>query len=174
MRKLFLLMFFVFGISFGQETLNLTKKGFEPIIVSVDDMNAELIYSKTKEWIQTYYKNPNEVLKADIKNNMIRIDGFNVGGYKMRNLGIVFPYDYSYSIEIQFKDGRYRYEYIVGQLWSDGKKCFYSYSDFFKKDGTNKSVYQLANETMTASVNENYLSLFDYITGKTQKQKSEW
>lgn len=174
MRKLFLLLVFVCSVSFGQEVLILTQKGFDPVVVSINEMPASLIYSKTKEWIQTYYKNPNEVLKGDIENNMIRIEGFDVGGYKMKNLGMVFPYDYSYSIEIEFKEGRYRFNYIVNQLWSDGKICAYSIKDFFDKKGIVKKRYELANETMNESANDNLKSLHNYILGKTQSVKSDW
>lgn len=174
MKKVLWLLVFVYGVSFGQETIVLKPTGFDAVVTNVENKSAKDIYAKTKEWIQTYYKNPKEVLKADVENDMIRIQGFASGGYKMKNLGMIFPYDFDYTIEISFKDGKYRYDFQVHQLWSDGKRCAYSYTDFFKKDGTPRTIYQLANETMTATVNENYKSLYDYITGKTQKQKSDW
>lgn len=174
MKKVFWLLVFVCGLSFGQETLVLKPIGFDAVVTNVENKSVNDIYVKTKEWIQTYYKNPKEVLKAVVENDMVRIQGFASGGYKMKSLGVIIPYDFDYTIEISFKDGKYRYNFQIYQLWAGGKKCMYSYSDFFKKDGSQRTVYQLANETMTATVNENYLSLYEYIIGKTKKEKSNW
>ena len=173
MKKIIVLLFVcVFG--FAQEMPKITKEGFAPIVVNVEGKTASEIYTKAKEWVQTYYKNPTEVLKADISNDMIRIEGYAVDGYKMKNLGMIFGYDYQYTLEIEFKDGKYRYNYIVGQFWSDGKKCLYDYTNFFKEDNSVRKVYQVAFDSINETANETSTSLFNYITGKTQSQKKDW
>lgn len=174
MKKLFyaVLLFSFFG--FSQEKLTITKDGFTPLVVEVSGLSSQEIYLKTKEWLQVYYKNPQEVLKADIPNEMIRINGFAVDGYKMKNLGMVFGYDYDYVLEIQFKEGKYRFNYIVNQFWSLGKQCLYGYQDFWKKDGTIKTKYQLAFDSLNESANQTNTSILEYVTGKTKAEKKDW
>lgn len=174
MKKLVYLLFFVYCSAFAQEKIVISPNGTNPIVVEVQGSNAESLYNKTKNWINTYYKSPKDVLKGDIQNEMIRIEGFAKDGYKMKNLGMVFGYDYFYTLEIQFKDGKYRFEYIIGALWSDGKRCMYDYDDFFKKDGTIKNTYALAHESMTSTINETSSSLYNYLTGKSSELKKDW
>lgn len=173
MKKIVLALLIGF-CGFAQEMPKITKEGFTPIVVNVEGKTSAEIYLKAKEWIQTYYKNPSEVLKADIPNEMIRIQGYAVDGYKMKNLGMVYGYDYEYTIEIEFKDGKYRYNYIVGQFWSLGKRVLYDYKTFFKSDNTIKKPYQLAYDSINETANSTSFSLFDYITGKTKNKKSDW
>lgn len=173
MKKVIIALFIGF-IGFAQEMPKITKEGLTPIVVNVEGKTASEIYSKTKEWIQTYYKNPSEVLKADIPNEMIRIQGYAVDGYKTKNLGMVYGYDYDYTIEIDFKDGKYRYNYIVGQFWSLGKPVAYSYSYFIKDDGTIRKTQQLAYDTLNETINNTSFSLFNYIIGKTKTEKTDW
>lgn len=173
MKKIIVLLFVcVFG--FAQEMPKITKEGFAPIVVNVEGKTASEIYTKAKEWIQTYYKNPSEVLKADISNDMIRIEGYAVNGFQTKSLGMINNFDYSYTIEIQFKDGKYRYNYIVGQFWAGGGKCLYDYTAFFKEDNLVRKVYQLAFDSINETANQTSNSLFNYITGKTQSQKKDW
>jgi hypothetical protein len=173
MKKLIILLFVGF-LGFGQEMPKITKEGLTPIIVNVEGKTSAEIYAKAKEWVQTYYKNPSDVLKADIPNEMIRIEGYAVDGYKTKNLGVAYGYDYDYILEIEFKEGRYRYNYIVGQFWSLGSRVLYGYKYFFKDDGTIKKTQQLAYDTLNETINNTSYSLFNYITGKTQSEKSDW
>lgn len=173
MKKIVLALMIGF-CGFAQEMPKITKEGLVPIIVNVEEKTSAEIYAKTKEWIQTYYKNPSEVLKADISNEMIRIQGYAVDGYKTKNLGMVYGYDYDYTLEIEFKDGKYKYNYVVGQFWSLGKPVTYSYRYFIKDDGSIRKTQQLAYDTLNETINNTSLSLYNYITGKTKKEKSDW
>jgi len=173
MKKI-IVMLFMCAFGFAQQMPKITKEGFTPIVVNVEGKTSAEIYTKAKEWVQTYYKNPSEVLKADISNDMIRIQGYAVDGYKMKNLGTVYGYDYDYTIEIEFKDGKYKYNYIVGQFWSLGKMMYYSYKSFFKDDNSVRKTYQLAYDSLNETANNSSNSLFDYISGKTQSQKKDW
>lgn len=173
MKKI-LFALLISGFCFAQEMPKITKEGFSPIVVEVEGSSSSDLYNKAKEWIQTYYKNPSEVLKADIPNEMIRINGYAVDGYKMKNLGMVYGYDYEYTLEIEFKDGKYRFNYIVGDFWSLGKRVLYSYRTFFKSDNSVKKSYQLAYDSINETANTTSFSLYDYITGKSKKEKSDW
>src|SRR5690606_1935870 len=100
------------------------------------------IYNKAINWVQETYKNPDKVLKANITNEKIRIDGFANGAWWYKTLGITSNMDMEYTLEISFKDGKYRFEYIIGQFFlSSGEKALYNYSTFFKKDGEIRKMY---------------------------------
>lgn len=173
MKKFIFILFFT-TVAFSQELPKLSEEGFTPIVVNVEAKTSIDLYLKTKDWIQTYYKNPNEVLKADIKNEMIRIEGFAVGGFQTKGLGQTSYLDYHYTIEIEFKEGKYRFNYIIGQFYAGSQKAAYSYKYFFKKDGSIRKTQQLPYDSINETANNTSFSLFNYITGKTNSEKKSW
>lgn len=170
MKKLFYLLMLVYTFSFGQNKMELKPSGYDPIVTEVPGQNTNDIYKKTKDWVQTYYKNPKEVLKADIENEMIRIEGYAAGGFETG----MSKMDYSYTIEIEFKDGKYRFNYLVGQFWAGSQRALYSYKYFFKSDGTLRKTQTRCYDSMNVTVNDTYNSLYNYITGNTQTAKKDW
>lgn len=171
MKKLFLLLVLVSFSGFAQEKITITPTGVAPVVIEMEGKTAAELFKKTKEWINTYYKNPKEVLKAEIENEMIRVDGYAIGGYKTKGLGMTTDYDYDYTLEIQFKDNKVRYNYIVGKFWAGRARCTYDFTDFFKDDGSVRKVHQYSFETLNETINENYFSLYNYLLGKS---KTDW
>lgn len=174
MKKLFYVMLFLSSLVFGQNKLELKPSGFEPIVTEIEAKTAPELYKKTKEWIQTYYKDPKEVLKGDIENEMLRIEAYCSNCYQQKALGLTYNFGCMYSLEIEFKDGKYRYSYLVTRQLSEGKPVFYTWHDFFKKTGELKKPYQSSFDGMNSSANEIYSSLFNYISGKTEVVKKDW
>jgi hypothetical protein len=78
-------------------------------------MRSVKINNKAQNWVQETYKTPDKVLKANIVNEKIRVDGFVKDAWWYKSLGVTFFYDMEYTIEISFKDNRYRFEYIIGE-----------------------------------------------------------
>ncbi len=130
MKKIILSLIIILGITnktFCQETkFEFTKEGFTDFIVTeCDNKNQSELYKKTIEWIKLTYKNPEEVIKTQIENNLIRIEGssdnlvcFNILGNKSCNPA-------RYLIEISFKDDKYKFdvvnniEYLHSTGWFD-------------------------------------------------------
>lgn len=82
------------------------------VIKNIDNKTKEEIYLKSINWIKESYKNPELVLKIQIPNEKLRIDAIaknlaNVGNKNNR----VFL-DIAYSIEISFKDNKYKFEIL--------------------------------------------------------------
>jgi hypothetical protein len=173
MKITFLFLIITFNV-FSQNLPDLTKEGFEPIIVDVENMSDTLIYQKTKEWIQINYENPTEVLKADIENKLIRINGFAINGFETKSIGIISKLDYSYTIEIEFKENKYRYSYIINQFFAGNKPAVYSFKYFFKANGTVKNSQKHCIETLYENANKTSLSLYNYITEKADSKKNDW
>ncbi|MGK4567858.1 DUF4468 domain-containing protein [Flavobacterium sp. 3HN19-14] len=174
MKQIIIFSFLLSSIlGFSQEKLTLTPEGYLPVVTDVPGMTAEQIRTKTKEWVQTYYKNPLEVLKADLPDE-IRISGFCNDCWQTKALGMTDYLDHSYSLIVSFKDGRYKFDYTLEEITNDGGKLMYTYRYFFKKDLSVRKSYQVSFDTMNESVNKTYMSLYNYITGKTSEEKNKW
>ena len=125
----------IYSTLFSQETqkLKLTPEGVAPIILSIDGLSASEIYKKSLDWVQETYKNPDKVLKANIENKKIRIDGFSPNALSFGNM-VVNNWGVSYSLEISFKEGRCRYDYNINYFTAeDGGRAGITYKDFYKK-----------------------------------------
>lgn len=151
--------------------LQLTKAGIESIVVSAESIPANDLYSKALNWIQETYKNPSEVLKANIKDEKIRVSGYASDSWSIKSLGMKNYFDLSYLIEVSFKDGKYKFEYTITELSDNGKRFGYSYPVFFKKDGSTRKMYVGGVAEIDNQMNRLSKSFYDYVTGKTE---SNW
>ena len=77
MKKIGMLLLLVSGIMTAQETeFKFTKDGFTDYVIgTVPNKTASELYKKSIDWINITYKNPREVIKAQIENDYIRIEG---------------------------------------------------------------------------------------------------
>lgn len=92
-----------------------------------------------------------------------------------KSLGIKQTYNMEYSVEISFKDGKYKFEYIIGQFFIDGgQKVFYDYKTFFKKTGEIRTAYTDAVPSLEETMNNLSLNFYDYITGKNKIKDDKW
>jgi hypothetical protein len=163
--------------SFAQDfpQLKLTLNGVEPIVVTTDSLKAADLYKKALSWVQETYKNPEKVLKVKIENEKIGIDGFAQNGWWYKSLGMKQSYNMEYSVEISFKDGKYKFEFIVGQFFIDGgQKVYYDYKTFFKKTGEVRTSYTDAVPSLEETMNNLSLSFYNYVTGKSNKKNDNW
>ena len=160
----------LFGYSQDIPKFELTKDGVSPIIVNIDSMSAEAIYKKTLNWVQESYKTPKEVLKTNIENEKIRVDGFKKNAWFYKSLGVTNSYDIEYSFEVEFKENKIRLTFTPGQFWADNQKVLYDYKTFFKSSGEVKGAYKDAKPSLEQSMNDLTASLYNYIKGK----KSDW
>lgn len=176
-KLLFLPLLLVSCLSFAQDVpkLKLTPTGVEAIVVNVDTLKADHLFKNAVNWVQETYKNPEKVLKAKIDNEKIRVDGFAKNAWWYKTLGLKMNYDMEYSIEVSFKDGKYRFEFIVGQFYTDGGQKFYAnYSSFFKSSGEVKGVYSEAVPSLEETMDNLSLSFYNYVTGVKTKKDSNW
>jgi hypothetical protein len=108
--------------------LNLTSEGFtEPIILNFAKP-ADSLYLKSKEWVQYYFRAPDEVLVADIENKLIRIKGaIEMGENTFWN----------FFVQFDFKDDKVRasfYDLEMNTLYL-GMPMVQHPNDYFKKNG---------------------------------------
>jgi len=172
MKRILLLLMLCPVISQAQELLKLTEEGVAPIVVQAEGKTAQDLYKKTIDWVNTYFVNPDKVLKGKVEGDYIRIEGFCDNCWSTKSLGIVNRMDYSYTLVIEFQEGKYRYAVTVDQLSSDGQKMMYTYKSFFNKKGI-RSAYEVAHKEIEESLNKDFLSHQDYVLGKAASKK-DW
>ncbi|MDP8218323.1 MAG: DUF4468 domain-containing protein [Candidatus Theseobacter exili] len=175
MKKLILLIFALISFStYGQNIpkLILTKQGIEPIIVQVDSINSATLYKRAMNWVQASYKNPKEVLKANIENEKIRLDGYQEKSfYRIFDIRKV-EYDVSYTLEIDFKDGKYKFSFTPNQIWIDGGKVMFTLANFFDDKDINGNSYEGCKPSFEKSINDLSLNFYSYLIGK--KSANDW
>jgi len=170
------------NLSFGQENkFTLTKEGLTDYIVTpVENKTAIQIYKKTLEWISKTYTDPKEVIKAEIENDYIRIEGssnslicINASGSKICN-------PTKYVIEISVKEGKYKFDVLdLSQFSSQTNSWFHFKFDAeqmknsYDKKGELKKycMYYPEIPEYFNSLNEN---LKNYILKINSTTKKDW
>jgi len=161
----------VTSVVFSQnKPLELTEKGVEPAIIKLDSLSASQIYKKVDGWIQTNYKNPSEVIKGNIENEMIRISGFQKDFFsrEYKSGNIVF-YDVSYGLTFEFQNEKMRVTFQPQTIKVDGSKVHFTEKDFFGGVDINGNSYEGSVETYNLSLEKLLTSLTNYIKGSDSK-----
>ena len=127
------------NLSFSQETeFKFDKEGFTDFVVTQCEGKTQVeLYKKALDWVSVTYKNPKEVIKAQIENDYIRIEGssnslicLNILGKKYNNA--------TYQIEISFKDGKYKFDVTSVNLLgtnSEPKMELQNMNEYYKSNG---------------------------------------
>jgi hypothetical protein len=188
MKKSLLLILFIAGFANAQETeFKFTKDGFTDfVVVNVDGKNQQELYKKALDWLQVTYKNPKEVIKAQIKNDYVRIEGFKSNMLCIKSLGILTCFDVRYQIEISFKDGRYKFDVTrIEQYSPPSQYSSGGWSDFpingdigkayFKKSGEIRSMFKLYPDAFQSTFNGLNKDLKSFLKSETIPSKiEEW
>lgn len=115
MKKTFFLLILITSITNAQETeFTFTKNGFTDFVVTkCENKTQSEIYKKCIEWIVFTYKKPEAVTQAKIENEYIRIEGIRESLIcDNSSLYGKICRDGKYTLEISFKDGKYKFEVI--------------------------------------------------------------
>jgi hypothetical protein len=113
-------------------------------VIEVQNLKAEILYSRILAWFRTYYKNPTEVIR---ENDSLKFRVVGKPRFKIFNpadkegtktdAGLV-----QYTLTVAAKDGRFKYEftafnwkqasYYPSERWMDTKAQMYTpvYNDY--------------------------------------------
>tara|TARA_B110000027_G_C15955947_1_gene227693 strand:+ start:77 stop:613 length:537 start_codon:yes stop_codon:yes gene_type:complete len=83
-----------------------------PSIVIEKDGTAAELYSSTMNWINEAYKSPEEVIKGNVENKYIKINGFESNLIQESPLATAYYYDATYTIEFRFKENKFKVDII--------------------------------------------------------------
>lgn len=186
-RILLVLLMVVSFYSNAQETeFKFTKEGFTDYVVgNVEGKTAQELYKKTIDWINVTYKNPKEVIKAQIENDYIRIEGAKSNMLCFKTLGLVNCSDVRYQIEISLKDGKYKFDLIKLEQYTPPSKYTFtsgwsevglaSTSVYYKENGDLKSLFKLYPISIETEFNSLNTGLKDFLKSDTiPSNKSDW
>lgn len=186
-KYLLLMLLFVNGLTNAQGSeFKFTKESFTDYIVGiVDGKTATELYKKTLDWVAVTYKNPKEVIKAQIENDYIRIEGAKSNMLCIKSLGMLNCNDVRYQIEISFKDGKYKFDiikleqyipasqYTVTSGWFE--VVLTNTSVYFKDNGDIKNVFKLYPTAIETEFNSLNTSLNDFLKSDTiPSKKNDW
>lgn len=170
-------------ISFGQEKFVYNQSGLNPeyLVIEVDSLNKNELFEKVINWIKETYKNPDEVIKTTINNEKVRFEGFQQNMFIYRS-AIEFQVDVFYTIEISFKEGRYKFKPVEVKSTFQPNGC-YQPGDYFTVDLSDGTAYYKKNGKLKCSNNlpqslSSYLNNLEsdlklYLT-KTSADDDDW
>ena len=182
------LMFSILSVTnfvFAQETeFKFTKEGFTDYVVTqCEGKSKSELYKKTLDWVSVTYKNPKEVIKAQIENDYIRIEGSSNSLICMSILSKKCN-PATYQIEILFKDNKFKFdvieirqhfeasEYSSGGWYEVGLATTEKY---YNKKGEIKNTYKYFPEMIPSYFNNLNLELKQFIISeKIPSKKGDW
>lgn len=165
-----------------EEFIFADKKFSDFTIVKIDSLSKNELYFRTLNWIKESYKNPDEVIKMSIENEKIRINGFKDNFICIKALGLNTCYYGVYTIEISFKDGRYKFdpsylEYrIPPSQYSVGTNVTFHLDDMsslYNEKGNIRNMYKQIPAILEDTFNELNYSLLNYIV-KYKTSNDNW
>jgi len=166
----FLTLILINNNLFGQaEKFEIQNGEIKPLVQSINGMKSDSIYTKSNEWINYNFKKADAVIGSSIDNKMIRFIGINPSFAK----SFGYTYDLEFQIRIDFKENRYRL--TVENLRSGNKGIFANFKlgDYYKSNGKPRKAYKDFVIGIENTLNDLNVSVFNYLTGKTEKN-DDW
>jgi len=166
MRNVIALLVLIASVSLnGQSPLTLTASGFaEPSYIEFTNYSADSLYKKSKEWVQYFYLDPEEVFKSDIPGKAIRIKG------AIEESETSF---WMYQLTLDFKDNKVRatFEQIEHNFMVIGRHMRQTPADFYKRNGQPRSRSMQSINIVTAMFQEVLIKYTNYLNGQLE---AEW
>lgn len=92
------------------EGLKDTNEDKTYVVLEFPNQTKEEVYTKTIKYIHQSFKNPEHVIKSDLKNESVRYVSYKVNGLRVSNSGVKVPVDIKYSVQLEFKDNKVKFE----------------------------------------------------------------
>lgn len=178
MKKILYAFLLITSLGFSQsKEFTFTNQGItDYLVIEVPGKTAAELYSQTINWINTYYKNPESVIRAKIENDYIRWIGTS-SDFVVLNVFGKANISSSYQIEVSFQDGKYKFDLIdinILETKGDPNMTLTNMSEYYKSNGEVKGRYKYYPEAFTSFFNEMNKNLFNYLSGNTPQRKKDW
>lgn len=183
MKKILIALVLMPFIGLAQHTeFQFTKDTITDYVVSnVEGKNAAELYKKTLDWISVSYKNPKEVIKAQIENEYIRIEGSTEILVVLKPLYKVY-YPSRYQVEFYFKEGRFKMDVIKVEGYTQGTQYssprwfdmnISSPKEYYKENGDLRGTYKFWPESFCSYFNNILTDLNLFIKSEKVEQKND-
>ena len=182
-KSLICLLFTTVALS-QESNFKFDKDGFtDYVVIECPGKTQEDLYKKALDWVAVTYKDPEEVIKAKIVNDYIRIEGSSENLILLNVLGKSY-YRARYQIEISLKDGKYKFDIIDIRQYTPSSKytsggwaplnIAYT-TDYYNKKGELRGMYKYLPDSLTNYFNDLNNSLKKFVDTETSStKKNEW
>lgn len=92
----------------------MTIKGIEPVVVSINNLSRIELYNKTLDWTNSFYINPNQATITVVKDEKININDFAKDVRFGKIMGMDFFANLPYLFVVDFTDGEIKMTFTLG------------------------------------------------------------
>lgn len=180
MKKTITLLTLLASFAMNAQYFKVTPQGLKDtnedktyVVLEFPNQTKEAIYTKSIKYIHQSFKNPEHVIKSDLKNESIRYISYKPNGMKVNNSGAKIQVDIKYAVQLDFKDGKVKYEIVdqdfggftySGNIWK-GYPIWNENNGKLRLEDEKTELENHFNTIVTDYVN--------YINGKTETN-NDW
>ncbi|MFT5714354.1 MAG: hypothetical protein ACI9WT_000907 [Flavobacterium sp.] len=92
----------------------MTQKGIEPVVVSINNLSGIELYNKTLDWTNSFYMIPNRSTITSVPDEKININAFAKNVRLGSILGMDIIANLPYLFAVDFTDGKIRMTFMLG------------------------------------------------------------
>lgn len=149
------------------------------VVIKIDSIKQDQLFKFAISYVNKNYKNPDQVIKGKTDNEYVRFITHVPYFLKVNNSGAMIDIDADYSTELNFKDGKVKYEITELNMYAQngGYKVLFTgglfegYPIFNKK---NELKRQDTKSDIENYFNNQIKSLKDFIDATVNKKNEDW
>lgn len=144
MKTHFTLICLLIAMGVNAQYFKVTPEGLKDIneqksfaVLEIQNKSQEELYNLSLKYIHQQFKNPEHVIKSDIKNESLRYISYKPNGIRVNNSGVKILVDIKYAVQLEFKDNKVKFEIVdqdFGMLTYTGN-VWRSYPIWNEKNG---------------------------------------
>lgn len=192
-RILFVAIFLYFNQSNAQEptkvnSFKLTEETpfliNQFVVIEKDSMSVQEGYKTVLEWINIVYNTPKEVIKAQLENDYVRIEGSKSNSPCIKSLGIPSCWDTKYSLTFEFKENKVKLQLTRLQIYTSPNQytsggwgeAIPHFKSLTKKNGKPAKTMVQMYEGFETTIEDLHRDFEVYLKNpiKEQTAKSDW
>lgn len=147
----------------------MTQKGIEPVVVSINNLSRIELYNKTLDWTNSFYMIPNRSTITSVPDEKISINDFAKNVQLGRILGMDLFADLPYLFVVDFTDGEIRMTLMLGAENGDITDEYgevianISPSHIFNKNGDARKMSKIFKAEAEKIMNDLSYVMIDYL-----------
>ena len=168
MKKIIILTLIAFTLNINAQKWNVQPNGLRDavditktfVVITIENKAAKQLYEETLKYINKNYKNAKEVIKGNIENEYLKFVSYDPKFTELKVGWNKIPWNTKYTVELNFKDGKVKYEIIELEIYNDG-----NYPLSFQGSGMSFYIYKKNGELKMPDAKTN---IEDYFNNKTK------
>lgn len=155
---------FFFGLSMAQPpAMELKQNGFDAVTVSFPSTPAEKLIELTQNWAFEFNRKESGFDVTNVTTNTITVTANKKNAFFYRERGEAFDHDIRYEMQLAFNNNNYTLNFVVTEIYFNGKRIEYTIPDYFTANGRLKEGYEEIERSLEATVNNIVKSHYNYI-----------